>query len=258
MPTPLMDKSYHLSHPRPKKRKFDSGGTYSVYQPIVEIGSGKIFGYEALTRGIARIRQPQELFRKAYEAGDAIEFDLKCLRTTLRSFPKISKDQLLFVNIEPVTLGYAFRRGREVQKILDRMKSYANQIVFEMTEGMKLRDFDLVKQGFHFLKKYQCRFALDDIDGVDSKLLKLLTLKPDYIKIDMSLIQHITDHPIHQKLVAQLIELGKKKNFRIIAEGIENEKDFKIVQSLGIQYVQGFLFARPQRKLRKTISWPTV
>ena len=249
----MEDQYRHKKH-RQSGKRFESGNTYTVYQPIVEIQKHRIFGYEALTRGIARIRQPQEMFRKAYEEGQAICLDLQCLATTLKSFPKITKDQLLFVNIEPVTLGNAFRKGKEVRKILNHIKPFAKQIVFEMTEGMKLRDFDIVKQGHRVLKKYGCKFALDDVDGVDSKLLKLLSLKPDFIKVDMGLIQGITHKPFHQKLVRQLIALGRKKNFLIIAEGIENTRDLAIVKRLGIPYVQGFLFARPNRILRKTLS----
>lgn len=225
----------------------------SVYQPIVEIESKEIFGYEALARS-RKGGNPQDLFRRAYEQGHAIALDLKCIRSAFRSFKVKTNNRFLFVNVEPITLGHSFRKGRRVEGLLKKMNSHSHQVVFELTEGMKARDFDLVKQGYMFLRDLGFKFAIDDVDGIDSKLFKLLALKPDLIKVDMGLIQGISHNVFQQNLVKQLVELGWENDFQIIAEGIEHKNDLDYVTKLGIPYAQGYYFAKPNPVIHKQIS----
>lgn len=226
---------------------------HTVYQPIVEIDSAEIFGYEALMRD-RKGKNPQELFRRAYEEGHAIALDLQCIRSAFQSFKANSNGRLLFVNVEPITLGHSFRKGREAEGVLKKMNSNSHQVVFELTEGMKTRDFDLVKQGCMFLRDLGFKFAIDDVDGIDSKLLKLLSLKPDLIKVDMGLIQGIAHNVFQQNLVKQLVELGWENDFQIVAEGIEQKSDLDFVKKLGIPYVQGYYFAKPNRVIHPQIT----
>ena len=104
---------------------------YSVYQPIFRLGEGKIMGYEALIRGAGKTKLPEQLFRAAYEQGYAILFDLKCLETSFGILPHLEQGQLLFVNVEPMTLGYAFRERKEADRLLKKNGSYLERMVFE-------------------------------------------------------------------------------------------------------------------------------
>ena len=161
---------------------------YSVYQPIIDIRTEKVFGYEALTRGMGKWRSPEILFRHSYDEGTTVALDLACLESAFGILPTLEKGELLFVNVEPLTLASVFMKGKEGSFLLRKVAPYARRIVFELTEGMKGRDFKFVKKGAGFLKKSGCQFALDDVAGVGFKLFRLLSLKPHFMKIDIGLI----------------------------------------------------------------------
>lgn len=230
-----------------------SNSLTTVYQPIVKINSRDIIGYEALTRGRGKWKQPEDLFHHAYEHGHTIALDFACLNTAIRILPRFPSKKLLFVNVEPITLGNMFVRGREGEAFLKKIRPYGHRIVFELTEGMKSSDFDFVKKGIKFFRKFGCHFALDDVAGVGSKLLKLISLGPDFIKIDMGLINGISHNHLHQKLVEQLVQIARKSQSGIIAEGVEDKYDLEFVTRMGIHCAQGFYFARPKRKLLRRI-----
>ena len=158
---------------------------------------------------------------------------------------------MIFVNVEPLTLASVFAEGKARMVLLNRIRPYARQVVFELTEGMKGRDFEFVRKGVVFIKRYGCRFALDDVTGVGVKLFRLLTLKPHFIKVDISLIRGLRHSRTKRDVVKSLIALGKMARSLLIAEGVERKNDLALVHQMRIPYVQGFYFGRPQKHLLK-------
>ncbi|MBI4115374.1 MAG: EAL domain-containing protein [Candidatus Omnitrophica bacterium] len=225
---------------------------YTCYQPIIEIHSKKILGYEALTRGKGKIRNPGDLFGQAYEDGKTIDLDFECLRTAFKILPFLRKSESLFVNVEPITLGHSFSKAKEGGSLLRKILNHRKRIVFELTEGMKARDFDLIKKGVAFIRKKGYRFAIDDVADIGSRLSCLLSLKPHYMKIDVSLVRGIRESRLQQALVKRLVILAKKHSCHIIAEGVERKRDLELVREMGIPYVQGFYFARPIKRLARS------
>jgi len=226
---------------------------YSVYQPIIEVATKNIVGYEALTRGLGKERLPENLFRRAYDDGSAVHFDLRCLITAFQILPRLPKQAALFVNIEPITLTNIFsgRHDSHGAAILDKISAFGKQVVFELTEGMKVRDFELVKKAVALIRNYKCRFAIDDVAGIGAKLLKLVSLKPQFIKIDITLVKGLSKNRFHQLLVQRIVELGEENGCGLIAEGVETKHDLELIQKYRIPYAQGFYFSKPQKKLLK-------
>lgn len=225
----------------------------TVYHPIVEMQSEKILGYEALTRGRGKWRMPEDLFRYSYEQGKTIALDFSCLRTAIKILPKLLKGDMLFLNVEPTTLTHTFMKGEMGDEFLKQISDYAHQIVIELTEGMKARDFELIKRGLFFIRKSGCQFAIDDVAGIDSKLIKLMGLNPDFMKIDMGLIKGLADNRLNQGIVKEIVDLAKEHKCWMIAEGVERKKDLELVRKIGIHYAQGFYYARPHKNLQRTL-----
>lgn len=224
---------------------------YTIYQPIVEIRTGRIMGYEALTRAKGRPSSPETLFRHAYQKGSVAELDIHCIHTALRILPRLKKNQLLFVNIEPFTLSRFFSDGRKKSFSKKDLLGHGRRIVFELTEGMKGRDFELIRKATRFLKKRGCQIAIDDVAGIGFKLFLLLSLKPHFLKIDISLVKDIGRNRLHRDLVKRIVSLARKTHASVIAEGIETKRDLEIVTRMGIPYAQGFYYFHPQRQLIK-------
>ena len=218
---------------------------HPVYQPIIEIKTKKIMGYEALIRGKGKHLNPQKLFQDSYAQGFTIPLDIECMRHAVKILPRLHPDQLLFVNVEPMTLSSCFGKDGDGYKLLKKTKGRA-QIAFELTEGLKTWDLSLAKKGVNSLRKFKCRLALDDMKGIGLKLFEMLTLKPDFIKIDMSLIQGLTKNPLQQSIVEQLVQLGYKHKSEVIAEGLETAEQVRLVEKMDIRYAQGFFFGRPK------------
>lgn len=224
---------------------------YTIYQPIVEIRTGRIMGYEALTRARGKQSSPETLFRHAYQDGSVAELDIRCIQSALHALPHLKKNQLLFINIEPFTLSHFFEEGRKRRFPLKGLSTHGRKIVFELTEGMKGRDFDLIRKAVSFLKKQGCRFAIDDVAGIGFKLFLLLSLKPHFLKIDISLVKDIGKNRLHRDLVKRIIALGRKTRSLVVAEGVETKRDLEVISRMGIPFAQGFYYFRPQKQLIK-------
>ena len=219
---------------------------HALYQPIIEIGSEDVIGYEALMRGSGMFASPQKMFQYSYAEGFTIPLDIECMKQAFHDLPKLKKNQLLFVNVEPATLNSCFLKGGKAYLLLSKLKR-AKQVVFELTEGLKTWDLSLARVGVESMRKFGCRLALDDMKGIGSKLFEMLTLKPDFIKIDMSLIQGLVRSELQQSIVRQLVQLGRKHESEVIAEGVETESDLRLVQEMSIRFAQGYIYSKPKK-----------
>ncbi|MBN1687782.1 MAG: EAL domain-containing protein [Candidatus Omnitrophica bacterium] len=222
-----------------------------VYQPIFDLGKRSVIGYEALARINKQPYFPEDLFRRTYSEGQIVDFDVICLGNAFKILPKMNKKTLLFVNIEPITLGTLFRKGEVIENLFRGIRRYRGRIVFELTEGMKIRDFEYVKRGVSFLRRNGSAFALDDVVGIGSKLFSLASLKPDYIKVGRELIHGIADDSLHQNLFHRIQEVAARSKSKLIAEGIERKRDLLWLYHQGITCIQGFYLARPNSRLTK-------
>ncbi|HOW87403.1 MAG TPA: EAL domain-containing protein [Candidatus Omnitrophota bacterium] len=227
---------------------------HSVYQPIVDIATGDVIGYEALAR--SEKEMPAEMFRRSYEKGNVIPFDFHCLESAIKVLPELQEDQYLFLNIEPLTLEQAFSKGKEGEDFLKGLKSYAGKVVFELTEGVKKSDFAFIQRGVEFIRAFGYRFALDDIDDISAKTSQLASLKPDFLKIDLQLVQGIANNYLNQQIVREMVHLGRVNGSEMIAEGVEQQSDLNFIRNMGIRYAQGFFFAKPAKELIFLLQLP--
>ena len=237
-----------------KQRAAFKNSIYSVYQPIVDIATGDVIGYEALARSEAET--PAEMFHKSYEDGTVVPFDFHCLESSIKVLPELKEGQYLFLNIEPLTLEQAFSKGKEGDEFLMGLKAYSDKVVFELTEGVKKSDFSFIQRGVDFIRAFGYRFALDDIDDISVKTAQLASLRPDYLKIDLQLVQGIASNYLNQQIVREMVHLGRVNGSEMVAEGVEHRSDLDFIRNMGIRYGQGFFFAKPSRELIVSLQLP--
>ncbi len=224
---------------------------YSVYQPIVEIGTLKVIGYEALSRSEAQ--NPADMFRLSYEKGTVIPLDFHCLKMATKVLPELGKEKKLFLNVEPVTLEQTFVAGKEGEDFLKKFSEYSGQIVFELTEGVKKSDFEFIRKGVDFIRSLGYCFALDDLTDIGSKTFQLTSLRPDFCKIDLHLIKGIAYNHLNQQIVREMAHLARINGSEIVAEGVEEKADLEFIHQMGIRYGQGFYFAYPSKELAQNV-----
>lgn len=218
----------------------DSRSFSLVYQPIVDVSTQRIVGYEALTRFSAQpLRSPDLWFDEAGQVGLQRQLEVVVIAKALEVLPELPEGTYLSLNVSPTTL-----QSRQLCPILDA--SVPGRIVLEVTEHDSIDDYDAFAEVLRPLRQKGLALAVDDAGAGYASFRHILKLKPDLIKLDMSLTRDIDSDPGRRALAVALIRFATETGSRIIAEGVETEGELQVLRSLGVSKVQGYLLGRPQ------------
>jgi EAL domain-containing protein (putative c-di-GMP-specific phosphodiesterase class I)/GGDEF domain-containing protein len=217
------------------------GSVYIDFHPIVLAETGEIFGYEALARGVPRnLRSPEVMFEVAAEADLVWELSRLCRARALAGAKDLLQgDQLLFVNVDPHDFADP---GFGVLDSID-----PRRIVLEITERTAIKDYPKFRERLRSFRERGFRFAVDDAGSGYAGLGSIANLEPDFIKLDISLINSIDTNFIKQNLVETMVGFAKEQGAMVIAEGIERAEELETVKRIGVPLVQGFLLHHPRR-----------
>ncbi|DAB32867.1 MAG TPA: hypothetical protein CFH79_01620 [Sulfurospirillum sp. UBA11407] len=123
---------------------------------------------------------------------------------------------------------------------------YPKNIVFEIVESDCLKDFTIVENFVSTMRQYGCKIAIDDFGSGFSSMENILKLKPEYIKIDGSLIKNLDISEGSRMIVEAIVNMSKGFHAKTIAEYVESEMIQDIVISLGVDYLQGYYLGKPK------------
>ncbi|WP_312113392.1 EAL domain-containing protein [Brevibacillus reuszeri] len=225
------------------------GSHYPVFQPLVHLGSGEIFGYEALLRS-KTASSPDALFRNARLENRLYELDTYSMRTAISSYfnkmNRLGNSPFLFLNVFPSTLlnpGFLDFLHGHVQKY----RSIHQQIVLEINEANeedKMWDIRLLGQKIRELRQHGFLIALDDVGSGAASLKKIVEYEPDIVKLDRYFGNQLSVSSAKQRLVSLFVDfcLGQ---IQLVLEGMEEPEDLAIAQALGVPIGQGFFLGRP-------------
>lgn len=131
--------------------------------------------------------------------------------------------------------------------IFSQLEKYekVNNIVFELLEDESFRDLKKLHPFIERIRSYGISIAIDDFGSGYSNFMQILRINPDYIKIDMSIVRHIDDNVLSQKVVENISFLGKQLDALLVAEGVEKQSVQDKLELMDIHFSQGFLFSRP-------------
>lgn len=219
----------------------------TMYQPIVELPSRNIMGFEALSR--AEPRDAKELgvhlFVAASRAELDGELDQTCRTLSVHRRPGLADRTKLFINCLPPTF---FEPHNELDQLIDKWLEdglQPQQLVFEITEQISGEQAMRIMPTVARLRDRGFLFALDDVGTGSSNLKLLADLEPDYIKMDITLTTGIAESERKRELAGYLLELARKSKAKLIAEGIETEAELATLVELGVHFGQGYLLGRP-------------
>jgi EAL domain-containing protein (putative c-di-GMP-specific phosphodiesterase class I)/GGDEF domain-containing protein len=228
-------------------------GVYVDYHPIVEAETRRIYGYEALARGVMRsLRSPEVMFDVAAEADLLWELSRLCRSRAIEGIDsRLQPGELLFINVDPHDFADPAFNENEV--------AYPDRVVIEITERTAIKDYPKFRERLRAFRERGFRFAVDDAGSGYAGLGSIANLEPDFIKLDISLINAIDSNFIKQNLVETMVKFANDHGAKVIAEGVERAEEFKTVKELGVHLVQGFFLHRPaaipvSRPLLKTSS----
>ncbi|WP_406676426.1 EAL domain-containing protein [Moorella sp. ACPs] len=202
------------------------------YQPVVNLTSGRLWGYEALVRGEGVLAKPGRLFKSAAAWGLLRELDTACFLAALAgSYPP---EGYLSVNVTAAGL------------VDIDAGAYANpRLVIELTE-YGCRDIQQLTGALSAWRGKGARIAIDDVGADIGQLRAALHLRPDFVKIDRSLVRGCDCNASYRLLLAQALEVCRYLGAEVIAEGIEKPGELKTLRHLGVEYGQGYLLGKPQ------------
>ncbi len=241
---------------RELKRIIINNDIHTVFQPILRFCDQKIVGYEALTRITSAefFNDTETLFSFAVQTEMILELERICRRQAIQMAKDILGDQKLFLNVSAKgVLDPEFKDGKFLSDIKDTGRS-ADNVVLEITERLAIKDINLFRETVKGLEQNGFSVAIDDVGAGYSSLHTIAELNPTYLKYDMALIRGINTHAIKRDLLESLIPFSRKIDSEIIAEGIETEGEYTALKEMGIEYGQGFYFARPGPLLETNLT----
>lgn len=220
----------------------------TAFQPILQVASGEVFGFEALSRisGETAFGNIAELFPFAEKIGQLYPIETICRRIAIISSPKVLKpSELLFLNINPQILADPDFASGQTQKLLQDEGLSPSKVVLEITEGSAIDDFSTFRQALAHYRSQGYLIALDDVGAGYSSLQSIAELHPDFLKMDRSLISGVNSDPIKWSMLEAFVTFSKRIGCRVLAEGVETEEEMRTVVQLGVDYVQGYYVAKP-------------
>jgi EAL domain-containing protein (putative c-di-GMP-specific phosphodiesterase class I) len=219
----------------------------TVFQPIVDLRSRQVLGYEALSRGPAGsvYQMPLRLFAMAEEADLVFELDRKCRCRALAAATSIPARAKLFVNVFPSAMYDPEFQGAALVRLAQDQGLTPDRVVLEITERSAIENYDLFAEALAELTRFGFSIAVDDVGAGYSGLEKIAHLNPRYLKFDIELIRNIDSSYIRREMTRALKSFADSIGSTIIAEGIERDGELRTLLELGIQYGQGFLLGRP-------------
>ena len=217
-----------------------------VFQPVVDLASSQVVGFEALARGPddSPFAMPTAMFQYAYQAGRAFELDWICRAAALRAAlaAALPPDFTLFVNAEPAAL-----RAECPPDLLETIRIGASQlnIVVELTERYLAHDPAAVLGAVAAARAEGLGIAIDDIGAEPASLALMPLVHPDVIKLDLSLIQGSPDIAVARTINGVLAEV-ERTGAIILAEGVETPEHAEMALAMGATMGQGWRYGRPR------------
>jgi diguanylate cyclase (GGDEF)-like protein len=225
-----------------------------VYQPIVELATGRILGYEGLVRAPRESTFPNTgaLFDAAEVAGRVSDLDRAALDVVLRGAAEIPDEMSISLNVSPRTMESVDFSANALLGILRRHGMRPGRVILELTEREAVRDIDRLREAVKGVREVGVRVAADDVGAGNAGLRLLSQLPFDVIKIDLSLVQGARQDQTLSVLTS-LVEMSARWGAMTIAEGVETPAQLRTIRQLGISAAQGYLLGRPGLDL--DLSW---
>ncbi|MGO9991095.1 MAG: putative bifunctional diguanylate cyclase/phosphodiesterase [Steroidobacteraceae bacterium] len=236
------------------RRAIGTPELFLVYQPIVELNSGRMVSVEALARWnhptLGPI-SPSEFIPIAEESGLIVAFGEWALRqacqamlTWLRQDP-LRAPKTMSINVSRAELALGPRLIQQLRGTMSEVGLPAERLQLEVTEREVMRNPEVSLETLHALRRFGFKLAMDDFGTGTSSLACLREYPFDTIKIDRSFLKDLTTNRDVLAVIHATISLVGNLGMASVAEGVEEPSQVAVLQSLGCHYAQGYLFSRP-------------
>src|SRR3954451_3880941 len=211
-----------------------------VFQPLVDLNTGRTIGYEALSRFNTDLkRTPDAWFNQAQACGRGLQLEIAAIKAALLA-PNRPEGSYLSLNFSPSAISSS--------KILNVLPENLSGIVIEITEHELAAEDGALEEGIARLRARGARIAVDDCGAGYAGLKQLMRAQPDVIKLDRSLIEGIHADKAKTALVEFFVMFARRVGAAVCSEGIETTDELRALVNLGVNYGQGYLLGRPAER----------
>ncbi len=220
------------------------------YQPKVSCLTGRVEGVEALIRWQHPKRgllSPYHFITMAEESGLIVDIGNWVITEAIRQlsvWTQSSRDISIAVNVAAPQLANSNFAEMLLQKI-EIGEVRPSSLELEVTESVVMNDIGSVQRQLELLKQQEISIAIDDFGTGYSSLRYLKDLPLDILKIDKSFIDNLCDGEKYQSIARTIVSIAKTLNLRTVAEGVETIDQLAIVNEMGCDYIQGYLYSPP-------------
>jgi EAL domain-containing protein (putative c-di-GMP-specific phosphodiesterase class I) len=230
-----------------------------AFQPIVSIGKKTVFAHEALARGPAGESAHSVLSQVTWE--NRHRFDQECRVRAIERAGALNMSESLSINFIPNAVFNPLACVQRAVRAADEHGFALSRLIFEVTEGERVEDTEALVKIFQEYRKLGMKTAIDDFGAGYAGMNLLARFQPDIIKIDIDLVRDIDTLRVKQIIVESIVTLCLKLGITPLAEGVETHAERDFLASLGIDLMQGFLFAQPTFKALASVdsaAWPVA
>jgi EAL domain-containing protein (putative c-di-GMP-specific phosphodiesterase class I) len=212
-----------------------------VYQPIIDVKTKEPAGYEALMRpGDPSLPNPPAMLDAAEKLGRLHLLGRRVRNLVAGEIERACTHRSIFVNLHPADLA-----DDDLFDPASPLTRRARQVVLELTERASLEGIADVEARLERLRALGYRIAVDDLGAGYAGLSYFARVRPDLVKIDMSLVRSVDSDPVRQRVVSSLVSLATGLGMKVVGEGVETTGERDAMVRLGCHYVQGYALARP-------------
>ena len=214
----------------------EQGAFVPVFQPIVDLESAAVLGYEALTR-FSDGTPPDRMFADAATCGMSVELESATIAAALGAAGPLPANRFIDVNVSPEMV-------LAEEPLRTHLRQRGFNIVLEITEHVAIDDYGEIRAAIASLGDH-VQLAVDDAGAGFASLRHITELRPQFVKLDRSMIREIDGDLIRQALITGMVHFADSVGSMLIAEGVETEEERWTLLGLGVKSAQGYLFGRP-------------
>ncbi len=213
------------------------------YQPIVDVKNPQNKKYESLIRMIDndKVIAPHMFLKVAKESKLYPQLTKIVIEKTFRKFQNIDADFSINISIDDI------QNEDTVAFLVDALKHYnvQDKLILEILETEEIDNFETVRPFIAKMRKLRVRFAIDDFGSGYSNFSYILQIRPDYIKIDGSLIKNIHLDSDEYYVVDAIVKFAKSLDIKLIAEHVSSKEILEVLEGFDIDYMQGYYLSEP-------------
>ncbi len=217
----------------------ETDALHLAFQPVIDLVTGHTVGFEALARFSTEPRRPpNEWFAEAHAVGLGVTLEISAVKAAVAALDDLPPDAYLATNVSPETV-----LSTKLEDLFS--ESACQRVVLELTEHERVTSYGSLDAILTRSRSRGIRTAVDDAGAGYASLQHILRLRPEIIKLDISLIREVHRDPARRALTSALVTFGREVDATIVAEGVETHDELTALRHLGVRWGQGYYLGRP-------------